>query len=160
MRTIPHKIPWPLTTKISLEIIYLQFHCSVAEAIGWVEQQAVPWLRGVYSVRFRIGMLSTACRLEMLQGSKRGVETIHFAQFWWKIWVEIKKFPHFCWNIGVETIQIFQRPEKGGSKWRSICSNLHIVSTPTPHPPHPQPPTPNPNNIPSQSDKWNEMLGF
>ena len=27
---------------------------------------------------------------------KRGVETIHFAQFWWKIWVEILHFPHFC----------------------------------------------------------------
>ena len=27
---------------------------------------------------------------------KRGVETIHFAQFWWKIRVEIRHFPHFC----------------------------------------------------------------
>ena len=33
---------------------------------------------GGYSVRFRIGMLSTARRLETLQGSKRGVETINF----------------------------------------------------------------------------------
>ena len=41
-------------------------------------------------------------------------------------------FPHSCLNIGVETIQIFQRPEKGGSKWRSICSNLHRVNTPPP----------------------------
>ena len=37
--------------------------------------------RGGYSVRFRIGMLLTARRLKTLQGSKRGVETIHFAQF-------------------------------------------------------------------------------
>ena len=43
--------------------------------------------------------------------------------------VEIRHFPHFCSNIGVKIIQIFQRPEKGGSKWRSICSNLHRVST-------------------------------
>ena len=45
---------------------------------------------------------------------KRGVETIHFAQFLWKIGVEIWHFPHFCLNIRVESIQIFQRPEKGG----------------------------------------------
>ena len=51
--------------------------------------------RGRYSVRFRIGMLLSARRLETLQGSKKGVETIHFAQFWWKI-VEIRHFPHFC----------------------------------------------------------------
>ena len=31
--------------------------------------------------------------------------------------------------MGVETIHFFLRPEKGGSKWRSIYSNLHIVST-------------------------------
>ena len=38
---------------------------------------------------------------------------IHFALFWWKIGVKIRYFPHFCWNIGVETVEIFQRPEKG-----------------------------------------------
>ena len=59
---------------------------------------------------------------------KGGVETIHFAQFWWKIGVEIWYFLIFP-KI-VETIQIFQRPEIGGSKWWSICSNLHIVSAP------------------------------
>ena len=52
--------------------------------------------RGVYSVRFRIGRLLTARRLKTLQGSKRGVETIHFSQFWWKIGVEIRHFPNFC----------------------------------------------------------------
>ena len=46
-----------------------------------------------------------------------------------KIGVEIRHFPHFCSNIGVETIHIFKRPEKGRSKWRSICSNLQRVST-------------------------------
>ena len=48
-------------------------------------------------VSFRIGMLITARRLETLQGLKKGggVKTIHFAQFWWKIGVEIH-FPHFC----------------------------------------------------------------
>ena len=53
-------------------------------------------LPGGYSVRFRTGMLLTARRLETLQGSKRGVETIHFVQFWWKIGVKIRHFPHFC----------------------------------------------------------------
>ena len=51
---------------------------------------------GGYSVRFRIGMLITARRLETLQGSKKWVETIHFAQFWWKIGVEIRHFPDLC----------------------------------------------------------------
>ena len=37
-------------------------------------------------------------------------------------------FSSFSLKYRVETIQNFQRPEKGGSKWRSICSNLHIVS--------------------------------
>ena len=46
-----------------------------------------------------------------------------------KIWVEIRHSPRLCSNIGVETTHIFQRPKKGGSKWRSICSNHHIVST-------------------------------
>ena len=32
--------------------------------------------------------------------------------------------------MGTTRVQIFQRPEKGGSKWRSICSNLHRESTP------------------------------
>ena len=44
--------------------------------------------------------------------------------------VEIRHFPHFCSNIGVETVQIFLKPEKVGSKWWSICSNILIVSTP------------------------------
>ena len=47
-----------------------------------------------------------------------------------KIGVKIQHFPHFCSNIGVGTIQIFKRPEKGWSKWGSICSNLHRVSYP------------------------------
>ena len=68
------------------------------------------------SVGFRIGMLSPARWLEMLQMAKKGVETIHFFQFWHKIGVQIRHFPHFYSNIGVETIQIIKRPEKGGSK--------------------------------------------
>ena len=63
---------------------------------------------------------------------KKGVETIHFAQLKWKIGFEIRHFPHFCYNIGVETIQIFQRPEKGGRN-----GGAYEV-TPS-HPPHPQP---------------------
>ena len=71
--------------------------------------------------------LSTARWLKMLQRAKK--ETIHFAKFCQEIGVEIQHFTHFCSNIRVETIQIFQRPGKGGSKWWSICSNLHRVST-------------------------------
>ena len=47
-----------------------------------------------YSVRFWIGMLSTARRLENAtrvkkkKGGGGGVETIDFAQFWWKIGIE------------------------------------------------------------------------
>ena len=58
----------------------------------------------------------------------KGVETIHLSNFDEK-GVEIRHFPHFRSNIGVETIQISHRPEKGGSKWRIICSNLHRLST-------------------------------
>ena len=91
----------------------------------------VPRVKLEVSVRFRIWMLITARWLETLQRANRGVETIrsfcHF--FLQKIWVEIRHSLHLCSNIGVETTHIFQRPEKGGSKWRSICSNHHIVST-------------------------------
>ena len=41
-------------------------------------------------------------------------------------------FSSFLLKYRVETLQIFQRPEKGGSKRRSIYSNLHRVSTPPP----------------------------
>ena len=60
------------------------------------------------AVRFWIGMLLTARRLETLQGSKRGGG-----------------------GGGGSKLYIFQWPEKGGSKWRSRCSrcsNLHRVS--------------------------------
>ena len=56
-------------------------------------------------------------------------DAVNFVKFWQKIGVEIRHFPHFCSNIGVETIQIFQTPEKGESKWWSICTNLQRVST-------------------------------
>ena len=87
-----------------------------------------------FSVGFRIGMLITARWLETLQRAKKGVRNNTFCLFFFfffftKIGVEIRHFPHVCPNIGIETIQIFQRPQKGGSKWRSICSNHHIVST-------------------------------
>ena len=62
---------------------------------------------GINLSEIRIGILSwggmlgqvllTAGRLETLQGGGGGgVETIHFAQLWWKIEVEIRHFPHFC----------------------------------------------------------------
>ena len=51
-----------------------------------------------------------------------------FSSFLLKYRGQNTTFSPFLLNIGVETIQIFQRPEKGGSKWRSIYSNLHRVS--------------------------------
>ena len=60
---------------------------------------------------------------------KKGGRNYTFCQILTKNRVEIWHFHYFCWNIGVKTIQKFERPEKGGSKWRSICSNLHRVST-------------------------------
>ena len=64
----------------------------------------------------------------MLQRAKKGFKIIHFVKFCQKIGIKVH-FPHFCSNIGVETIYFFQIPEKGESKWRSIYSNLHRVST-------------------------------
>ena len=65
----------------------------------------------------------------MLQRPKNGGPNYTFCQILPQNRGGIRYFPHFSSNIGVETIQIFQRPEKRGSKWRSICSNLHILST-------------------------------
>ena len=70
---------------------YQQTLISLGPILGWPTPG-----RGCYSVRFRIGMFLTARRLETLQGSEKGVETIHFAQFWWKIGVAVRHFPHFC----------------------------------------------------------------
>ena len=65
----------------------------------------------------------------MLQRVKNGGRNYTFCQILPKNRGRNTTFSSFSLNIGVETIQIFQRPEKGSSKWRSICSNLHIVST-------------------------------
>ena len=37
-----------------------------------------------------------ATRVKKKKGGGGGVETIHLAQFWWKIGVKIRHFPHFC----------------------------------------------------------------
>ena len=87
--------------------------------------------RGGFSVGFWIGMLSTDHWLEMLQRAKKGVETIHFVKCWPKIGVEIRHFPHFCSNIGAETIQIFQRPKKGGRNGGAYVVTF-IVRVPSP----------------------------
>ena len=60
-----------------------------------------------FSVGFRIGMLSTARWVEMLQGAKKRGRNYTFRQILTKNRVEIQHFPPFCWNIGFETIQIF-----------------------------------------------------
>ena len=95
--------------------------------------QAGPKSRGGFSVGFGIGMLSTARWLEMLQRAKKGVETIHFVKCWPKIGVEIRHFPHFCSNIGAETIQIFQRPKKGGRNGGAYVVTF-IMRVPSPGP--------------------------
>ena len=61
-----------------------------------------------------------------------------FSSFLLKYRGQNTTFSSFLLKYRVETIQIFERPEKGGSKWRSVYSNLHRVSTPTPptHTPH------------------------
>ena len=80
-----HERPSDLTMACKAKVF---FFCVCVVWWVWV------W-GGGYSVRFRIGMILNA-RLETLQRSTKGVETIHFAQFWWKIGVEIRHFPHFC----------------------------------------------------------------
>ena len=90
----------------------------------------VPRVKLEVSVGFPVWMLITARWLETLQRARMGVETIRLTIFsFTKIGVEIRHSPRLRSNIGVETIQIFQRPGKVGSKWRSICSNHHTVST-------------------------------
>ena len=69
-----------------------------------------------------------------------GVETIHFSQFWWKIGVEIR----FLLKYRESKLTNFPETWKRGSKWRSICSNLHRVSTPPPPPPYTHTPHPTP----------------
>ena len=86
---------------------------------------------GGYSVRFR--MLSTVRRLETLQRAKKEDRKSTFLpDFYKKIGGEIRHFPIFSQKIGVETMHFFPEAWKRGSKWRSIWSNLHIVSTPPP----------------------------
>ena len=79
---------------------------------------SVSW-GGGFSVGFRIGMLSTVRWFEVLQRAKVCPKN----RGWYT------PLSSFLLKYRVETIQIFQRPEKGGSKWRSISSNLHRVST-------------------------------
>ena len=91
-RQSPSLFHWPTCCTVR----YTRGPCNRPRNIGLLLGNQTWRPGGGYSVRFRIGMLLTARRLETLQGSKRGVETIHFAQFWWKIGVEIRHFPHFC----------------------------------------------------------------
>ena len=48
------------------------------------------------------------------KGQKGGSKLYISPSFDQKKGVKIRHFPHFCSNIGVEIIQFFQRPEKGG----------------------------------------------
>ena len=69
------------------------------------------------------------CRLltrNTIKGQK-GVHNYTFSQIFTKNRGWNTTFPIFFSNIGVETTQIFQRPEKRGLKWWSICSSLHIA---------------------------------
>ena len=117
---------------LNCTILHLSCHAgtsSISHKISTHSLVAFCLEGGELSVGFRIGILSTAGWFEMLQRAKKVVKTIYFAKFCQKMRVKVQHFPHFSPNIGVETIQIFQRPEKGESKWRSIRSNHHVVST-------------------------------
>ena len=79
---------------------------------------------------FGYGCLSPPVDSKRYKGQTGGLKLYVLPFFFFlKIGVEKRHSPRLCSNIGVETIQIFQRPGKGGSKWQSICSNHHIVST-------------------------------
>ena len=84
----------------------------------------------VFSVGFRRGILSTAHSLEKLLRVKTGdgVETLHFAKFWQKYGPKYDIF-HILLKYRGRNNANFPRPEKGGSKWRSISNNLDLVST-------------------------------
>ena len=82
---------------------------------------------GGFSVRFLIGMLSTARWLKLLQRVKKGVETIHFAKFWRKR--GRNKFSSSLLKYWGRNHTNFPKTWKRGSKWRSICSSLHRLST-------------------------------
>ena len=92
---------------------------------GWSSTQ--PNRGGVFSVGFLIGMLSTARWLKLLQRAKRGLETIHFAKFWRK--GGRTTFSSSLLKYWGRNHTNFPQTWKRGSKWRSICSNLHRLST-------------------------------
>ena len=87
---------------------------------------------GGYSVRFWIGMLSTARRLETLQGSKKGGRNYTFCPILMKNRGRNTTFSSFLLKYRGRNYTNFPETWKRGSKWRSICSNLHIVSAPPP----------------------------
>ena len=118
----PHKGQWRVALMFSLICTWIN---------GWVINRKAGDLR-CHRAHYDVTVMRCSAvpvESKCYKGANRGVETIHFAKFWQKIGGEIQHFRHFCSDIGVKTIQIFPRPEKGGSKWRSLCSNLHIVST-------------------------------
>ena len=86
--------------------------------------------RGGYSVRFWIGMLSTARRLETLQGSKKEGRNYTFCPILMKNRGRNTTFSSFLLKYRGRNYTNFPETWKRGSKWRSICSNLHIVSAP------------------------------
>ena len=86
--------------------------------------------RGGYLVGFRIGMLSTARRLETLRGSKKGGRNYTFCPIFMKNRGRNTTFSSFLLKYRGRNYTNFPETWKRGSKWRSICSNLHIVSAP------------------------------
>ena len=104
---------------------FCQINCTVLCSPG-------SWGGGGQVLGCFLGMINTARWLEMLQRAKKGGRNCTC----WEILTKNRGrntsddiLPHFCSNIGVQTIEIFQRPEKGELKWRSICINLQRVRT-------------------------------
>ena len=70
------------------------FNYGIHHLKGCSPAPSQPLIPVGYSVGFWIEMLSTARRLETLQESKKGDRNyIHFAQFWWNFFVEIRRPP-------------------------------------------------------------------
>ena len=75
-------------------------------------------------------MFSSARQLETLQWSKKGGPNYTFFPILMKNRGRNTTFSSFLLKHRGRNYTNFPETWKTGSKWRSICSNLHIVSTP------------------------------
>ena len=101
-------------------------HCCKA-VLGRISDRDAPQrpsTRNATRVKKR-GRNYTFCPILM---KNRGRNTT-FSSFLLKYRGQNTTFFSFLLKYRGRSYKIFQRPEKGGSKWRSIYSNLHRVST-------------------------------